>query len=116
VIEYLESRGPYLLYAFLMLLGFFILLTRRNLLSSLIGLYLVQSSIIVFFILLSVRSEATIPIRHGEAPLHNPLPHALMLTAIVVGVATLGVGMAILRRYHQESGTIEDRGPPGDGA
>lgn len=82
--------------------------------KAIVGLQLVQTGIIVFFILLSFRSGATIPILLDNAglespPLANPLPHALMLTAIVVGVATLGVGVAILRRLHAEVGTIEDR-------
>jgi multicomponent Na+:H+ antiporter subunit C len=51
-----------------------------------------------------------VPIVADGLALHNPLPHAMMLTAIVVGVATLGVAIALLRRIQAESNTIEERG------
>jgi multicomponent Na+:H+ antiporter subunit C len=111
ILDYLQARGPYLLYAALLVLGLYLLLTHRNLLKAMVGLSVVQSGTILFFILLSVRKDATLPIlmREGRVPLDNPLPHALMLTAIVVGVSTLGVGLAILRRLQAEEGAIEDR-------
>ncbi len=100
---------PYAIYAFLMAVGTYVMLTHRNLLKVVIGLSLLQSGAILFFILLSYRSGATVPIAPAAAaPMHNPLPHALMLTAIVVGVATLGVALAILRRHRQEEGGIEE--------
>lgn len=114
MIPYLLGRGPYLLVVFILVLGVYLLISHRNFIKAIVGLQLVQTSIIIFFILLSFRSGATIPILFdqatmGDPPLANPLPHALMLTAIVVGVATVGVAVAILRRLQSEVGTIEDR-------
>lgn len=112
--EYLVSRGPYLLFVALQVIGTYLLLSHRNLMKAMVGLYLFQSGIILFFIILGFRTNATIPIHTEHSPeaaerLINPLPHALMLTAIVVGVATLGVGVAILKRVQAEAVTIEDR-------
>lgn len=110
--DFLAERGPYLLFAFLMSAGSYLLISHRNLLKGVVGLALFQSGIILFFIFLAVRTGGTIPILlSGEVEqpvLDNPLPHALMLTAIVVGVATLGLALAILRRIFAERGDIED--------
>ncbi|MEX2671385.1 MAG: cation:proton antiporter subunit C [Phycisphaeraceae bacterium] len=111
ITQYLAERGPYLLFVFLLVLGTYVLLSHRNFVKAIVGLYLFQTGIILLFILLATQANGTIPIvEEGvEEPLMNPLPHALMLTAIVVGVATLGVALAILRRIHDDAGTIEDR-------
>lgn len=111
MMTYLTERGPYLLFVFLLVLGTYVLLSHRNFLKAIVGLYLFQTGIILLFILLANQGGATVPIvqENSDQPMHNPLPHALMLTAIVVGVATLGVALAILRRIQAEAGTIEDR-------
>jgi multicomponent Na+:H+ antiporter subunit C len=113
VIEYLVGRGPYLLFVALATLGVYLMVSHRNYLKAIIGLYLFQSAVILFFIALGFRSDGSIPIvEAGQTdPLHNPLPHAMMLTAIVVGVATLGVAMSLLRRIQNETGSIEETGP-----
>lgn len=110
-IDYLVGRGPYLLFVFLAVLGVYLMTSGRNYLKSVIGLYFFQSAVILFYIALSFRADGTIPILvPGEdLVLDNPLPHALMLTAIVVGVATLGLAMSILRRIQAETGSIEER-------
>lgn len=108
-LEYVLGRGPYLLFVLLVVLGSYVMMSHRNFLKAVIGLYLVQTAVILFFITVSFRSDGTVPIVGSEKPLQNPLPHALMLTAIVVGVATQGVAMAILRRLQAETGTIEER-------
>jgi len=110
MIDYLGARGPYMLFVILVVCGIYMLMARRNYLRMIAGLYLFQSSIILFFILIAARRDGTVPIVGGESGLQaNPLPHALMLTAIVVGVATLGVALAILRRMYAESGSIEEQ-------
>lgn len=113
--DYLIARGPYLLFAVLAVLGMFLVASRRNLLKSVVGLYMFQTSVIVFFIAISFRQGGGPPIAYGDELLHNPLPHAMMLTAIVVGVATMGVAIAILRRIQAETGSIEEREPEDDG-
>lgn len=112
VIDYIVTRGPYLLFVALATLGVYLMVSHRNYLKAIIGLYLLQSAVILFFIALAFRTDGSIPIvQTGESvPLHNPLPHAMMLTAIVVGVATLGVAMSLLRRIQQETGSIEETG------
>ena len=113
MMDYLVTRGPYMMFVVLVVCGLHLLVARRNYLRMIAGLYLFQSSIILFFILIAARSEGTVPIVGGESSAQaNPLPHALMLTAIVVGVATLGVAVAILRRMYAESGGIEEQNEP----
>jgi multicomponent Na+:H+ antiporter subunit C len=108
VIDDLLARGPYLLFALVAVIGTYLMMSHRNLLKAVVGLYLFQTSAILFFIALSFRAGGSVPIADGQV-LHNPLPHAMMLTAIVVGVAILGVAVAILRRIQAEAGTIEER-------
>jgi multicomponent Na+:H+ antiporter subunit C len=113
VIEYLLAKGPYLLFALLAAIGTYLMMAHRNLIKAVVGLYLFQTAVILLFIILSFRADGTVPIVVDGLPMHNALPHAMMLTAIVVGVATLGVAIAILRRVQAESATIEDRGGKG---
>jgi multicomponent Na+:H+ antiporter subunit C len=111
MVDYIVGRGPYLLFVFLAVLGVYLMTSGRNYLKAMIGLYFFQSSVILFFIALGFRADGTIPILvPGEAlVLDNPLPHAMMLTAIVVGVATVGLAISILRRIQEETGSIEER-------
>jgi multicomponent Na+:H+ antiporter subunit C len=109
ILDYLLERGPYLLFVLLSMVGVFLMMSQRNLLKSVVGLYLFQTAVILLFIILSFRADGTVPIAVDGLPMHNALPHAMMLTAIVVGVATLGVAIAILRRIQAESANIEDR-------
>ncbi|HSJ23684.1 MAG TPA: cation:proton antiporter subunit C [Longimicrobiales bacterium] len=106
---YLVDRGPYLLFVLLVVIGVFLMMSQRNMLKAVVGLYLFQTAVILQFITISFRRDGSVPIVEGGLELHNPLPHAMMLTAIVVGVATLGVAIALLRRIQAESGTIEER-------
>lgn len=112
-LPYLVAKGPYLLFVFLAVLGIYLMTSHRNYLKAIVGLYLFQTAVILFFIALGFRADGTVPIveKGGDAALHNPLPHAMMLTAIVVGVATLGVALSILRRVQAETGSIEEPAP-----
>ncbi len=106
----LLSHWPYLLILVLMALGLYGVLSKHNLMKKVIGLNIFQSSIILFFISISAKWGATVPVIDPELDATdpslyaNPLPHVLMLTAIVVMVATLGVALSIIvliyRRYH----------------
>jgi multicomponent Na+:H+ antiporter subunit C len=113
VIEYVHDRGPYLLFVLLVVVSTYLLMSHRNLLKALVGLYLFQIAAILLFVALSYRDDGSVPIAVAGETLHNPLPHAMMLTAIVVGVATIGVALAILRRLQAETGSIEERGTGG---
>jgi multicomponent Na+:H+ antiporter subunit C len=108
MIEFLLDRGPYLLVVLLAVVGAYLMMSRRTLLKAVVGLYVFQTSVILLFVALSYRAGATVPVVLNDLPMHNPLPHAMMLTAIVVGVATVGLAVAILRRIQDETGSIED--------
>lgn len=112
--NYFIDRGPFVLFVVLAVVGVYLMASHRNYLKGMIGLYFFQTSAIVFFVAIGFRSDATVPIavKDGSLTLHNPLPHAMMLTAIVVGVATLGLAISILRRIQAETGSIEDHPTP----
>ena len=105
---------PYWVAIALMMLGLYTMIAHRNLFKKLVGMTVFQTSIILFFLLTSVKRHATLPIvPHDGAPVDptqyvNPLPHALMLTAIVVMVATAGVALAILIRLYATYGSLEE--------
>jgi multicomponent Na+:H+ antiporter subunit C len=105
----------------LMMVGFYTLIARGNLIKKLIGLNIFQTSVIMMYISFGKITGGTAPILlegagHGEggeevaeAILYsNPIPHVLMLTAIVVGVATLALGLSLVVRIKEAYGTIEE--------
>ena len=94
---------------FLMVAGMYILVARRNLLKKLIGLGIFQTSVYLLYIAPGKLIGGTAPIiAEGFATYSNPLPHVLILTAIVVGVATLALGLAIVVRIREAYGSIEE--------
>ncbi len=106
-------------YITLMMIGFYAMTGKSNLVKKLVGMNIFQWSIILFVVSLSAKRGATIPIVVGghdqeTAPIIeasqyvNPLPQVLMLTAIVVGVAITGVALALLLRIHKQYGTLEE--------
>jgi len=93
----------------LMMTGFYTLITRGNLIKKLIGLTVFQVSVFMLYITMGKVDGGTAPIlTEGVEVYSNPLPHVLILTAIVVGVATLAVGLALVIRIHEAYGTVED--------
>jgi len=173
LLEGIADRFNYWIYVILMMIGLFAMISKNNLIKKLIGMSIFQTAIILFYVSISYKEGATIPILyhdqvhgahheeasvtetvahhdaeqvaheasadvHAEASDHaehaassdhddhavshedhgsleidpdlfvNPLPHVLMLTAIVVGVATLGVGLAITQKLYGEFGTLEE--------
>jgi multicomponent Na+:H+ antiporter subunit C len=94
---------------FLMMAGLYILVARGNLLKKLIGLAIFQSSVYLLYIVPGKIVGGTAPIvAEGFRVYSNPLPHVLILTAIVVGVATLALGLALVVRIREAYGTIEE--------
>ena len=139
--ELLIERLNYFIYVVLLLIGLYAMISKNNLIKKLIGMSIFQTAIILFYVSISVKDGATIPIYKAEHDPHgghsetlvskenqadasissvvalnqeetkqysNPLPHVLMLTAIVVGVATLGLALALCQRIYQGYGTIEE--------
>ena len=106
------------MYIALMMIGLYATITKKNLVKKIIGMNILQTSVILFFISIGAKKNATIPIiRHGpssgEHAVHaidyiNPLPHVLMLTAIVVAVATLGVALALAVKIYKQYQTLEE--------
>ena len=129
----LIPKFNYILYVVLMMTGLWGMISKDNLIKKIIGMAIFQTSLILFYISTSVKQGATIPIiekdeydDHGVAePGHqtveaagdhlihavdymNPLPHVLMLTAIVVGVGTLGMALALAQLVYKQYGTLEE--------
>ena len=93
----------------LIVAGMYILIARGNLLKKLLGLAVLQSSVYLLYIAPAKLIGGTAPIvAQGYAVYSNPLPHVLILTAIVVGVATLALGLAIVVRIREAYGSIEE--------
>ena len=99
----------------LMMVGFYTLIARGNLVKKLIGLGIFQTSVFIMYISMGKIAGGTAPILviGGDEPLEgvvysNPIPHVLILTAIVVGVATLALGLSLVVRIKEAFGTIEE--------
>ncbi len=93
----------------LMMLGFYIVIARGNLVKKLIGLNIFQTSVFILYISAGKVSGGAAPILADNIELYsNPLPHVLILTAIVVGIATTSVGLALVVRIHAAYGTVEE--------
>ena len=93
----------------LMMTGFYTVIARGNLIKKLIGLNVFQVSVFMLYISMGKVSGGTAPIVYEGARLYsNPLPHVLILTAIVVGVATTALALALVVRIKEEYGTIEE--------
>ena len=94
---------------FLMMVGFYTVVARGNLIKKLVGLNIFQTSVFLLYISMGKVTGGTAPILAEGIKLYsNPLPHVLILTAIVVGVATTALGLALVVRIHNAYGTIED--------
>jgi multicomponent Na+:H+ antiporter subunit C len=100
----------YWVFIFLMMVGFYILISRRNLVKKILGLNIFQTSVFIFYISMGKIIGGTAPILiegEGGVVYSNPLPHVLILTAIVVGVSTTAVALSLVVRIKEAYGTIE---------
>ena len=109
----LATHWPYAATVLLLGLGLYGMTFKRSLVKKLIGLNLFQTAIILFFIVLGWKTGGSVPIYDpalGTDPdrYTNPIPHGLMLTAIVVSVATTGVALALLVRIHRTFRTLDE--------
>jgi multicomponent Na+:H+ antiporter subunit C len=108
------THAEYWLAALLFLWGVYGVLASNHLLRKLMAMNIMQVGVIVFFIALAAKSGATAPVvvdvnQSIQASGYvNPLPHALMLTAIVVSVSTTGVALALLIRIQRRYGTLQE--------
>lgn len=105
----IAGHFSYWITIFLMVAGLCILIARSNLLKKLIGLAILQTSVYLLYIAPAKLIGGTAPIvAEGFEQYSNPLPHVLILTAIVVGVATLALGLALVVRIREAYGSIEE--------
>ncbi len=113
------AKYNYWLYVILMMIGLYAMIAKNNLIKKLVGMNIFQTAIILFYVSIGYKHDATIPIIQGDhggahgAVIHavdyiNPLVHCLMLTAIVVSVATMGVAMALAIKIYQRYQTLEE--------
>ena len=93
----------------LMMIGFYTVISRGNLIKKMIGLTIFQTSIFILYISIGKVSGGTAPILDDRFEVYsNPLPHVLILTAIVVGVATAALGLSLIVRIREAYGTVEE--------
>jgi multicomponent Na+:H+ antiporter subunit C len=105
----LAGYYAYWITVFLIVAGLYIVVARGNLLKKLIGLGILQTSVYLLYVAPGKLVGGTAPIVSPAFTTYsNPLPHVLILTAIVVGVATLALGLAIAVRIREAYGTIEE--------
>ena len=99
----------YWVVVFLMMAGFYTVIAANNLVKKIVGLNIFQTSVFIFYISMGKVSGGSAPIvAEGITIYSNPLPHVLILTAIVVGVATTAVGLALVVRIKRAYGTVEE--------
>ena len=99
----------YWLFIVLMMIGFYVVISSANLVRKIIGLNIFQTSVFILYISMGKIDHGTAPILvEGDVVYSNPLPHVLMLTAIVVGVATTALALSLVVRIHEAYGTIEE--------
>ena len=109
----MEFLGLYHYWAFavLLMIGFYAVVAKVNLVKKLIGLSIFQSAVFLLYITMSKVSGGTAPIFQKDSVeqlFSNPLPQVLILTAIVVGISTTALGLGIVVRIKEEYGTIEE--------
>lgn len=94
---------------FLMMVGFYIVIAHGNLVKKIVGLNIFQTSVFILYISIGKVREGAAPILDEAVTVYsNPLPHVLILTAIVVGVATTALALALIVRIRESYGSIEE--------
>lgn len=99
----------YWIFAALLMVGIYTVIARTNLIKKLIGMAIFQSAVFLLYISMDKVAGGTAPIlQEGVTVYSNPLPQVLILTAIVVGISTLALGLALVVRIHEAYGSIEE--------
>ena len=112
--EFVLGRLNYWFFIFLMMIGLYIVIAKSNLMKKIVGLNIFQTSVFMLYISIGKVSGGTAPIFPMDMKVDpnlaysNPLPHVLILTAIVVGVATTSLGLALMVRIRENYYTIEE--------
>lgn len=115
MVDFFLGHYAYWFTIILLAIGLYGILIKKNLVKKTIGLSIFQAGVILFFVSIATKWNATVPVKSDELPVSevanymNPLPHTLMLTAIVVGVATLGVAFALLINIYNRYNTLNEQ-------
>ncbi len=109
-IDFIIGHLDYWLVIILMMTGLYVVVSRGNLVKKIVGLNVFQTSVFMLYISMGKITGGTAPIftDNPQEVYSNPLPHVLILTAIVVGVATTALGLALIVRIREEYETIEE--------
>jgi len=111
VIDLLATRWAYATFIVLMVTGLYMMIANANLVKKVIGVNLFQTAVFLFFIASAYVADGSPPIvpsEGGGGPYVSPLPHVIVLTAIVVGVSLTAVALALIVRIHEEYGTVDE--------
>ena len=112
--EFIVGHMNYWLFTVLMMTGLYIVVAKGNFVKKIVGLNIFQTSVFMLYISIGRKDGGTAPIFPVDMQIDptviysNPLPHVLILTAIVVGIATTSLGLALIVRIREEFGTIEE--------
>jgi multicomponent Na+:H+ antiporter subunit C len=109
MIEVILGKYNYWIYIALMMIGFYAMIAKENLIKKIVGMNIFQTAVFLFYVSIAKVEGGTAPIEWAKAVLYdNPLPHTLMLTGIVVSVSTTAVAIALVIRIYKAYGTIEE--------
>jgi multicomponent Na+:H+ antiporter subunit C len=115
MIDFFLGHYAYWFVIILMCVGLYGILFKKNLVKKTIGLAIFQTSVVLYFVSIASKWGATVPVKDSTIPVEqaanylNPLPHTLMLTAIVVGVATLGVAFTLIMAIYNRYETLDEQ-------
>jgi len=116
MVDFFIGHYAYWFTIILLCIGLYGILFKKNLVKKTIGLAIIQASVVLFFVSIASKTgDATVTVRDANLPVDqvanylNPLPHTLMLTAIVVGVATLGVAFTLLIAIYNRYDTLDEK-------
>src|SRR3546814_933414 len=109
MLELVFAKYNYWIVIVLMMIGLYVVISRGNLVKKIIGLNVFQTSVFLLYISMGKVAGGTPPILTGKDEVFsNPIPHVLILTAIVVGIATTALGLGLVVRIREAYHTIED--------
>ena len=115
MVDFIAGHYAYWFTIILLCIGLYGILFKNNLVKKTLGLVIIQASVVLYFVAIASKWDATVTVMDDSIPVDqvgqylNPLPHTLMLTAIVVGVATLGVAFTLLMAIYNRYGTLDER-------
>ncbi len=115
MVDFFTGHYAYWFTLILLCVGLYGIIYKRNLVKKTIGLAILQASVVLFFVSIASKWGATVTVIDKNIPVEqvenylNPLPHTLMLTAIVVGVATLGVAFTLMIAIYNRYGTLDEQ-------